>query len=155
MGDEARARMRSVISASTPSRQENRPLSQVSCRPRATDHTPRFVSVKSARRLARSPATAYHLGVGKPLTDREWIRQLLEDGTHDLDSLAQLLETKLTTVEQEVAHAVRSSGKKLRITPAECEACGFVFRARTRLSSPSRCPSCRSERVTAPRFTLR
>ena len=90
----------------------------------------------------------------KPLTHREWIRQLLERGMHDLDSLAQLLELKLTVVEEEVRHAVRSSGRKLRIEPAECEACGFIFRDRTRLSSPSRCPKCRSERITSPRFTL-
>ncbi len=91
----------------------------------------------------------------KPLTDRERIRQLLEDGTHDLYSLAQLLEMKVTVVEDEVAHVVKSCKKKLHITPAECEACGFVFRDRVRISSPSRCPKCRSERVTSPLFTLR
>lgn len=62
---------------------------------------------------------------------------------------------KLTVVDWEVEHAVRSSGMKLRITPAECEACGFVFQGRTRLSGPSRCPQCRSERITSPTFTLR
>lgn len=93
--------------------------------------------------------------MGKPLTNREWIRQLLLEGTHDVYSLAQLLETKVTVVEEEVEHAVRSSGMKLKIEAAECEACGFVFRSRARLSAPSRCPKCRSERVTSPRFTLR
>lgn len=93
--------------------------------------------------------------MNKPVTDRERIRQLLEDGAHDLYSLAQILEMKVTVVEDEVAHVVRSTKKKLRITPAECEACGFVFRDRERLSSPSRCPKCRSERITSPVFTLR
>ena len=87
-------------------------------------------------------------------TDRQFLRNLLEQGEHDLESLAQVLQIKLTQVEEEVRHTVRSSGKKLKISPAKCEACGLVFRTRDRLTSPSRCPECKSERISSPRFTL-
>lgn len=87
-------------------------------------------------------------------TRRQQIRQLLEDGFQTLESLARTFQIRVKDAEQEVRHAVRSSGKKLRIEPAECRECGFVFRGRDRLGAPSRCPRCREEGVSPPRFTL-
>ncbi|WP_420888076.1 hypothetical protein [Candidatus Nitronereus thalassa] len=35
-----------------------------------------------------------------------------------------------------------------------CIDCGYEFRHRTRLKRPSRCPHCRSEAITYPRFSI-
>lgn len=42
----------------------------------------------------------------------------------------------------------------LVVIPAECMACGFVFRKRERLKGPGRCPVCRSEHIAEPSFTI-
>jgi predicted Zn-ribbon and HTH transcriptional regulator len=40
------------------------------------------------------------------------------------------------------------------VEPARCQVCGFVFKKRDRLTSPGRCPSCRSSRIEEPLFTI-
>ena len=42
----------------------------------------------------------------------------------------------------------------LKIYPAECLACGFVFKERQRFSRPGRCPRCRQTRISMPRFRI-
>jgi predicted Zn-ribbon and HTH transcriptional regulator len=37
---------------------------------------------------------------------------------------------------------------------AECQSCGFVFRGRERLNTPSRCPQCKSEAIQDPTFEI-
>jgi predicted Zn-ribbon and HTH transcriptional regulator len=51
---------------------------------------------------------------------------------------------------------LKRDGLRLRTEPARCTACGFVFgdRAERRLHTPSRCPRCRSERISEPRFRI-
>lgn len=43
-------------------------------------------------------------------------------------------------------------GRRVAVTPAECLACGFVFRKRERFAKPGRCPVCRGESVSEPLF---
>jgi predicted Zn-ribbon and HTH transcriptional regulator len=42
----------------------------------------------------------------------------------------------------------------LRVEPAQCLACEFVFKEHTRLTKPSKCPVCRSQRLDPPRFVI-
>ena len=56
----------------------------------------------------------------------------------------------LTHVEKTVA----GQGHKLTLTPCTCQACGFVFKARRRLTKPGRCPRCRETRVDHPVFSI-
>jgi len=51
-------------------------------------------------------------------------------------------------------HIRRSQKKSFHIEPAECGKCGFVFRDRQRINTPSRCPKCRSEQISEPRFSI-
>ncbi len=55
-----------------------------------------------------------------------------------------------------VAWGLRRGSERLRIDPAACRACGFVFKERIskHLHAPSRCPQCRSERISEPRFRI-
>jgi hypothetical protein len=51
--------------------------------------------------------------------------------------------------------SLRAGGAALEVLPAECLACGFVFRERKRLSRPGSCPECRSTRIDPPAFRIR
>lgn len=56
---------------------------------------------------------------------------------------------------EHLEHVRRSLGAGFSMTPAACRACGFVFRERSRVSRPGRCPACRSERVSPPLFEVK
>ncbi len=48
--------------------------------------------------------------------------------------------------------SLRREGRRVAVTPAECLACGFVFRKRERFGKPGRCPVCRGESVSDPLY---
>ena len=48
----------------------------------------------------------------------------------------------------------RDRTQRFVLEPAACSDCGFVFRDRTRFTKPSRCPTCRSEGITGPRYGI-
>jgi len=57
-------------------------------------------------------------------------------------------------VAEHLSHAIRSlePGERLGEAPAACLACGFAFRKRERLTTPGRCPRCRTERIRPAAF---
>jgi transcriptional regulator len=55
---------------------------------------------------------------------------------------------------EHLAKTLRSRGERLVVTPSHCLACGFSFKKRDRLSTPGKCPTCSSERITPPRFSV-
>lgn len=73
----------------------------------------------------------------------------------ELSSSAGLTERDVLTHLEHLARSLPHDGLALAIEPATCLACGYVFRDRARLSSPGQCPTCRSERVAPPSFSLR
>jgi predicted Zn-ribbon and HTH transcriptional regulator len=72
--------------------------------------------------------------------------------------LAQMLGIPERQVEDHLVHVVKSiardKAQRFILDPARCQDCDFVFRDRRRLTSPSRCPHCRSEGITAPRYGI-
>lgn len=52
-------------------------------------------------------------------------------------------------------HKGRPDGRVFVVEPSECLDCGFVFRKRERLRTPSRCPVCKSEGITETRFGIK
>ena len=72
--------------------------------------------------------------------------------------LAQILGIRKRQVEEHLIHVVktiaRDKTRRFILDPAFCQDCDFVFRDRSRLTSPSRCPHCRSEAITAPRYGI-
>ncbi|HLL00613.1 MAG TPA: transcriptional regulator [Myxococcaceae bacterium] len=50
--------------------------------------------------------------------------------------------------------SLKALGGRLEVLPAECLACGFVFRDRKRFTRPGACPQCRATRIDAPAFRL-
>jgi transcriptional regulator len=72
----------------------------------------------------------------------------------DLSAELSASERELEGALEKLARTLRREGVKLAVEPARCVACGFEFETRERVTKPSRCPSCRSERIVAPRFSI-
>lgn len=88
-------------------------------------------------------------------TRRERLQELLEKGEYTVEHLARFLDTPVRNVVDDLEHVKRSAGDRFEMIPPECEGCGFVFRDRTKVKRPSRCPKCRDERIDGPWFTVR
>jgi transcriptional regulator len=82
------------------------------------------------------------LGRGEPMTLAELSRELGVSEKALPDAMAKL------------ARSLSRAGARLRQAPASCLECAFEFRDRERVTSPSRCPRCRSERIAPARFWL-
>jgi predicted Zn-ribbon and HTH transcriptional regulator len=54
---------------------------------------------------------------------------------------------------EHLRQSLRGSGR-LRVHPAACKSCGFLFSKRERLNRPGRCPACRSQSIAVPRFII-
>ncbi|MGH7268258.1 MAG: transcriptional regulator [Candidatus Rokuibacteriota bacterium] len=90
-------------------------------------------------------------------TVRAALRHALRAGprtAHELSARVRIAEKQVAGHLEHLARSLRAGGERLRVEPARCLDCGFVFRKRDRLSRPSRCPVCRSERLDGPRFSI-
>ncbi len=102
-------------------------------RPRSNKLIERHATVRSAlRQVLRE----------RPLTARELSARV---GISEKDVFGHL---------EHLARSLRHSSERLRVEPAQCLACGFVFKERTRLRKPSKCPVCRSQRMDPSRFII-
>jgi predicted Zn-ribbon and HTH transcriptional regulator len=72
--------------------------------------------------------------------------------------LAQMLSLPERQVEAHLTHVVmtlaRDRSRRFVLEPSACSDCGFVFRDRRKLTKPSRCPRCRGERLSDPRYGI-
>lgn len=102
-----------------------------------------------------------------PLTVRQQIAQAIDGQTRSARELAHMLRVPERDIEAHLEHIAKSiDGERARrrregledrtfqLLPAVCDDCGFVFRDRTRLTTPSRCPQCRSEHIMPPRYGI-
>jgi len=72
----------------------------------------------------------------------------------DLSRELGVSEKSLPDAMSKLARSAVRAGSRLCQLPASCLECGFEFRDRERVTSPSRCARCRSERITSPKFWL-
>lgn len=96
---------------------------------------PRTSTLRAALRAALTGAPA-------PLTAKE------------LSGAVGLREKDVAEHLAHLERSLRAEGLRLEVTPAECLACGFVFRDRSRLTRPGSCPECRATRVEPPAFRI-
>jgi hypothetical protein len=88
-------------------------------------------------------------------TLRKEIAEAIEQEPLDLRELSQLFRIREREVLDHLQHISRSAPpKRLTMEPAQCRRCGFAFRKRDRLSTPSRCPICKSESISPPRYRI-
>lgn len=56
---------------------------------------------------------------------------------------------------QYIQKSLSKEKSHLRIIPAECRKCGFVFKKRERFKKPGKCPVCRGELIKEPLFLIK
>ncbi len=95
------------------------------------------------------------------LSARHKIIDLLKGGFLSAGDISRMAGIKEKEVLEHLPHVARTvnSGRdanteRFVVEPSECLSCGFVFKKRDRLRTPSRCPVCRSEEVTEMRFSI-
>ncbi|AFM23072.1 transcriptional regulator [Desulfomonile tiedjei] len=88
------------------------------------------------------------------LTIRKRIAQLLKAGEFTARDISRILHISEKEVYEHLPHVEKSLGNEhnLIAKPAACLDCGFVFKKRTRFTTPGKCPVCKSEGITPPIF---
>ena len=87
---------------------------------------------------------------------RRLLIDLLSHEPRSISSLARELGSRRSDVEDDLRHAIRSvraQGHHLRVIPARCKRCDFVF-GEDKLSKPSRCPACKGTRIFEPMLQI-
>jgi predicted Zn-ribbon and HTH transcriptional regulator len=91
-------------------------------------------------------------------TIRQRMVDLLTEAPLTTEQLARMLGIPERQVEEHLVHVVktvsRDRSRRFVLEPSICLDCGFMFRDRTRLTRPSRCPQCRSEGISSPRYRI-
>lgn len=91
-------------------------------------------------------------------TPRQRIADLLTLAPMTTRQIAAVVKMSERQVEDHLGHIMktvaRERSRRFVLHPSECKDCDFVFRDRHRLTRPSRCPQCRSELLTDPRFSI-
>jgi transcriptional regulator len=109
------------------------------------------------------PMRIVHEGRGGPSdapapgTVRQRIADLIraeELTAHEISQRASIPEREVAEHLRHLEHTFAHGPERLRTTAPHCIPCGFVFETRRKHSRPSRCPRCKSERLSPPRFRL-
>jgi predicted Zn-ribbon and HTH transcriptional regulator len=91
-------------------------------------------------------------------TPRQRIIELITGTRLSSYQLAQMLGIPERQVEEHLPHVVKTVARdpscRFILEPSVCPDCEFIFRDRRKLNRPSRCPTCRSEGITAPRYGI-
>ena len=88
-------------------------------------------------------------------TRRQQIIEILQQNKQTAQQLANYFQTELKDIVEDLTHIGKSiKPKKLKINPAFCKSCNFVFKERNKISKPSKCPRCRSEWIEAQMFWI-
>ncbi|MDH4318592.1 MAG: HTH domain-containing protein [Desulfobulbaceae bacterium] len=90
-------------------------------------------------------------------TIRQDMLELLKEGPISARELSQSLHISEREVYDHLGHlskSVSGKGMKLRIEPARCLSCNYVFRERSKMSPPGRCPKCRNSHLAPPSYLI-
>jgi transcriptional regulator len=96
-----------------------------------------------------------------PLERKETIRRniisLLEGNALSAREISVDVRISERQVYEHLEHIQRSVVKSAHtfiVDPPVCRKCGFVFSKREKLKKPGKCPVCRNESITEPRFSI-
>lgn len=91
-------------------------------------------------------------------TRREKIVEILsKNGDMTLQELVELTDSSLKMVVEDidkVRKTIKSENKRIEASSASCMGCSYVFAGRSRISDPTKCPECHSERISPQRFRI-
>ena len=89
-------------------------------------------------------------------TLRKAIAEALERESLDLREISKLFHIKEREALDHLEHIARSTrSRRFVMEPSSCLDCGFVFKKRVRLGTPSKCPICKRSYIAPPRFRIR
>ena len=80
---------------------------------------------------------------GSPLTSRE------------ISAEVGVREKEVARHLEHIRQSLHGGKERLEVEAAACRKCGFAFVKRERLDRPGRCPVCRGESISEPRFSIR
>jgi len=107
-----------------------------------------------SHRSSKPPAPA---NVESTSTVRERIAHALRAAqltAHEISERASVQEREVAEHLRHLEHSLIHSGEQLHVSAPHCIKCSFEFNQRERHSRPSRCPRCKSERISPPRFQI-
>jgi predicted Zn-ribbon and HTH transcriptional regulator len=90
-------------------------------------------------------------------TKRQEIIELLSVRTCTIQEISSKLHLSMREALDHMEHArksVRAPQQRFIIIPAECLGCGFIFRERSKIHSPGKCPRCRSTHIQEPSYCI-
>jgi hypothetical protein len=90
-------------------------------------------------------------------TARRALVDVLKEGFASVKQLSGRTGLSEKQVRDHLEHIARSlarGGDELEREASRCMKCDHRFDDRERVSTPSRCPECRSERISPPRFRI-
>jgi predicted Zn-ribbon and HTH transcriptional regulator len=95
---------------------------------------------------------------GDDATTRQRLADALRSGPHDAAGLSAAVGVPESAVYRHLEHVARSvraaSGdERFLVAPPACRGCSFDG-FDDPLNDPSRCPECRSERISPPTFVI-
>lgn len=86
------------------------------------------------------------------MTRREEIIEILSKEEKSAQDLANEFKVELFEILEDLKHIKYS--RKLLQRPAQCKKCSFIFKERSKVKKPSKCPRCKSEWIMAPLFKV-
>ncbi len=92
------------------------------------------------------------------MTRREQIIEILKQTPQTVTQLANFFQLKPKDIETDLEHikkSVKAKNLKLIIEPTYCEKCNFIFKERSRIRKPGKCPKCNSESISEPVFYIK
>lgn len=90
-------------------------------------------------------------------TIRQEIMALLSEGEYGAKNISKIIRISEKEVYEHLEHigrSLKSQKIRLKIIPALCLQCGFVFEGRNRFTSPGKCPKCKGEHIQDPEYGI-
>ncbi len=88
------------------------------------------------------------------MTRRQEIIKILEKEQISAQDLANQYKVELWEIVEDLEHIKKTVKQRLKVHPAQCKMCGFLFKERSKIKRPSKCPRCRHERIEAALFKI-
>ena len=91
------------------------------------------------------------------MTRRQEIKELLMQRPWTPKALAEYLGAPMDEIIEDLEHVRRSVQPPLALgfQPPTCRDCGFLFKERSKMKTPSKCPKCRSESISEGKYFIR
>jgi predicted Zn-ribbon and HTH transcriptional regulator len=89
------------------------------------------------------------------MTVRKAIIELLQENRMTVRELAIHFRVPTEDIATDLKHIAKSVlPQELRMEIPACKECGFVFKERSKLKPPSKCPQCKGMKITEPKFWI-